>query len=634
MLIYISGYIYCAEHSGQMSYAYSNFREQIDMRKKYIDFINSKIANNKYLADKFNNSIYYSSLGIQPPQEPPTSSEQLLQDFSKQRELSFKNLKEITDEQNAVAILSRLTTLDNIVEFNTYFGMFKEAIKGQVNITPIIFETLWRQFREKLRDEGKLINRLPEERELGILPDIYAIEDWELPPDYKKNVEEVKDEFFDEKEEELKTADGKLKFIYNYIDKIVPEVVANSIITYIINQTDNKEATEIILEDVENELKPYYRQVLLDYGVNKKQANITANKGIIATFDLLNRTAVLKEAEEATKEEKRAKKRGKREQQRREKREIKEAEQKTREVFMRDIIGPLQRRGKAKSMKTELQTKVEERKINELIKLIKQNVSDAGDQKEMINDMKEAIEAKGVDFAYDFYTQTLANYRPPKTKMMEELKQKRRVIQPVDIEGKQFYEEFKRRTVPLIQELKTLKPVKRKPLNIVMSKQQQRVKREAEGEIKKPDEDIIRELGGEPSLRDLTYSELTGLTPEQKGLFRFQQSQRGQNSDSYKILMAYSKNAGPGKIFKEEYQGQPVDSLYIRLNNEDEKLAFLSELINTNYKAKSSITKYSEFIDENERVLRPIINSIGRRMPKNPYQNPTKSKRKVRRLSQ
>ena len=109
-----------------------------------------------------------------------------------------------------------------------------------------------------------------------------------------------------------------------------------------------------------------------------------------------------------------------------------------------------------------------------------------------------------------------------------------------------------------------------------MSKQQQRVKREAEGEIKKPDEDIIRELGGEPSLRDLTYSELTGLTPEQKGLFRFQQSQRGQNSDSYKILMAYSKNAGPGKIFKEEYQGQPVDSLYIRLNNEDEKLAFLS----------------------------------------------------------
>ena len=70
------------------------------------------------------------------------------------------------------------------------------------------------------------------------------------------------------------------------------------------------------------------------------------------------------------------------------------------------------------------------------------------------------------------------------------------------------------------------------------------------------------------------------------------------------------------------------------MNNEDEKLAFLSELINTNYKAKSSITKYSEFIDENERVLRPIINSIGRRMPKNPYQNPTKSKRKVRRLSQ
>ncbi|MEY3223502.1 MAG: hypothetical protein RLZZ203_2358, partial [Cyanobacteriota bacterium] len=145
-----------------MNIHYSNFKERQEKLNDYISYLNTKISNEQKIGQALANSFYYRELGMQPPLAPPTSLASDLKDITKQQEIAFKNLLEITDKNSASAIVADLQSLDNVVAFNSYFGLFKEAVKGQTNITPIVFSALWNSFISKLSDEGKIISRFLE----------------------------------------------------------------------------------------------------------------------------------------------------------------------------------------------------------------------------------------------------------------------------------------------------------------------------------------------------------------------------------------------------------------------------------------------------------------------------------------
>jgi hypothetical protein len=265
--------------------------EQAKKKKDYIDFLNTKIANNKYVADKIAESFYYKELGMQAPKQPEKPTELQLQDFAAQQEIAFKNLNEITDSGSASNIILQLKNLDNTVEFNSYFPAFKEAVKGQTNITPIVFTELWRRFKDKLATEGRLISRAPIqpiESELGdlssLLGEEYSQADVKAFEQYMRDIKDIEPPTIRMAEDK---AAKTLKYIVDNFakvatfaeEKIDPEDLSNRYETIQNIIADNLDEPVDALLEINTRLYDVYVARLTDASIPKKEINKIAKQG-------------------------------------------------------------------------------------------------------------------------------------------------------------------------------------------------------------------------------------------------------------------------------------------------------------------------------------------------------------------
>jgi hypothetical protein len=82
------------------------------------------------------------------------SIEEEIKDDVLQRETAKTNLLRITKDDDASRILTKLQASNEIIEFNRFFNIFFRDVKDIREITPVIFDTLWAKFKEKLLSTG------------------------------------------------------------------------------------------------------------------------------------------------------------------------------------------------------------------------------------------------------------------------------------------------------------------------------------------------------------------------------------------------------------------------------------------------------------------------------------------------
>ena len=146
----------------------TNFKNKADQDKSLADY-------NAYLAKQIEvNSInsdamqtYYRNKKLDIPTAPEQrkSADEELSDNVLQRDKAYKSLKSFMKDKDATNVLFKLQTDDEVALFNRFSELFKRDIKGQENITPIIFDSLWERYKDKLLATGN--TGIPISTELG-----------------------------------------------------------------------------------------------------------------------------------------------------------------------------------------------------------------------------------------------------------------------------------------------------------------------------------------------------------------------------------------------------------------------------------------------------------------------------------
>lgn len=126
---------------------------QID-RAKYMKRLEVEAANHK-LVNTQQQEFYERAANneVAPIRQYSTTAEEL-SDRALQRDRAYASLQRITNPRDAGIMLNELQHASEIDAFNRFFVPFFKELRGQKNISPVLFTALWARYKDVLATTG------------------------------------------------------------------------------------------------------------------------------------------------------------------------------------------------------------------------------------------------------------------------------------------------------------------------------------------------------------------------------------------------------------------------------------------------------------------------------------------------
>jgi hypothetical protein len=122
-------------------------------KKQYLERLKTAAQNNRIIQDQTREYLRTVKDGGIPEPTGYTIEEEE-KDRALQSNRAFENLNQIMRAVEVNNVMGFLTDLDELVEFNRFFPQLKSEIKGQKNLSALIFRDIWDRFKRKLSITG------------------------------------------------------------------------------------------------------------------------------------------------------------------------------------------------------------------------------------------------------------------------------------------------------------------------------------------------------------------------------------------------------------------------------------------------------------------------------------------------
>lgn len=135
----------------------TNYKDADDKQKQineYNAYLTAQNEINRMNAEAMDTYYRNKKFDIPPAPAQKKTAEEELADSVLQRDKAIKSLKEFMKETDATNALFELQTHDEVGLFNRFAELFIRDIKGQKNISPLVFHDLWERYKQKLIATG------------------------------------------------------------------------------------------------------------------------------------------------------------------------------------------------------------------------------------------------------------------------------------------------------------------------------------------------------------------------------------------------------------------------------------------------------------------------------------------------